>query len=244
MVAVPPEKLLLVEVRDEINRRVSFSALNYGTNSFLWEDFVFDDSWWTSLLAAQGSILLIHTYTNPDNPDAKTLHALDLSTRQPLWQIKEFSFTRFIRDRVEGLLGTQDPHIVQLNIFTGEIIEKDLKLDEPVDKISEPFSPFQYLQGSSYYDSVNEFLLQYCDRKAEGTIEYLEHEGLIFISYHVRETGGLVNYLLVMNEEGKHLYHEKIDDQLKGLGVDTFFILSGCLIFVRNKRELLSYHIL
>jgi peptidoglycan/LPS O-acetylase OafA/YrhL len=50
--------------------------------------------------------------------------------------------------------------------------------------------------------------------------------------------------LLVVDESGNMLLQEKLDEQLKGLGVDTFFVLSGCLFFVRNKRHLLSYKIL
>ena len=71
MVALPDEKLLLLEIRDEINRNVAFSALQFGSKSFLWRDFSFGDSWWATLLAARDSVFLIQTYTNQDNPDIK-----------------------------------------------------------------------------------------------------------------------------------------------------------------------------
>ena len=74
-------------------------------------------------------------------------------------------------------------------------------------------------------------------------LEYLELDTFIFVSYYVAE-GDLVNYLLVLSADGKVLLHEKLDEHLKGIGLDTFFILSGCVIFVRNKRELVSYSLI
>ena len=129
-------------------------------------------------------------------------------------------------------------------MLTGEPAEPLLKLDNVKNEISDPIRPFQYQEGTTYYETVNKFIMEHHAHHTEGTIEYKEHEGLIFISYYRRENNGLVNYLLVFTESGERLLHEKIDEQLKGLGVDTFFILSGCLVFVRNKRELLSYQII
>jgi hypothetical protein len=75
-----------------------------------------------------------------------------------------------------------------------------------------------------------------------GGIEYREWDGLVFISYYVQEQG-LANYLMVVREDGKLVLSEKLDDSLKGLGADTFFILQGCLFYIRNKRELISYQL-
>lgn len=244
MVALPDKKLLLLEVRDEINRKVSFSAFNFGSKSFLWRDFLFTESWWATLLAARESVFLIQTYTNQDNPDVKTLYGLDIVTRKVLWQKEDFSFTRFARHGIEGLSGRQDPLIVVLDLLTGRILDPMPKLDSGEDEISDPIRPFPYQEGTSYFTTVSKFLSERYEHQPEGTIEYQEHEGLIFISYYMREKSGLVNYLLVMNERGEKLLLEKIDEHLKGLGADTFFILSGCLFFVRNKQELLSYQII
>ena len=74
-------------------------------------------------------------------------------------------------------------------------------------------------------------------------MEYLEHEHLIFVSYQVMHES-LANFLVAFSEQGELLFQEKLGDHLKGLGLDTFFILSGFLFFVRNKSELISYRII
>ena len=75
-----------------------------------------------------------------------------------------------------------------------------------------------------------------------GSIEYLEFNSLIFISYHV-QSETLANYLVVLNENGTEEFKTELGDHLKGIGFETFFILSGCLFFVRNKGELVSFRI-
>jgi hypothetical protein len=73
-------------------------------------------------------------------------------------------------------------------------------------------------------------------------LEYLEHDSIIFISFYVQENE-LANYLFMLSADGNLLVKEKLDEQLKGIGLGTFFILSGCVFFVKNKAELVSYKI-
>ncbi len=60
------------------------------------------------------------------------------------------------------------------------------------------------------------------------------------MSYYVTESG-LSNYLVVMDGEGEVLLHEKLAEQLKGIGMETFFVLAGCVFFVKNREDLVSY---
>jgi hypothetical protein len=73
--------------------------------------------------------------------------------------------------------------------------------------------------------------------------EYLDESGLIFISYYMEEDKALANYLLVVDTEGALLLHEKLDDQLSHIGLGTFMLVRDQLIFIKQKRELLSYAI-
>lgn len=243
MVALPPEDLLLLEIRDEDNRQVSFFALHYSSNTFLWKDLKPDDSWWSGLLAAYKSVFLVQNYTNQDNPDATKIIAFDVHSSKFLWEHPSFSFSSFIDGNVLGT-SQEDSNPLLLDLFSGEVLKREIKLDSHSNEIYDPLRPFQYQEGTDYYGTVSTFLSNKFNVKPEGTVEYQEYDDLIFISYYMRDKGSLLNYLLVLNDKGHALLHEKIGEQLKGLGLDTFFILSGCLFFVRNKRELLSYRIL
>jgi hypothetical protein len=54
----------------------------------------------------------------------------------------------------------------------------------------------------------------------------------------------LANYLIVLTSEGDVLLHEKAAENLKGIGIDTFFLLEGSLFFVKNKCELIRYKLI
>ena len=70
----------------------------------------------------------------------------------------------------------------------------------------------------------------------------MEYEDVIIISLYIQQPE-LTNYLLILSNEGELLMKEKLDEHLKGIGLDTFFIFEGCVLFAKNKRELFSYKI-
>ena len=51
----------------------------------------------------------------------------------------------------------------------------------------------------------------------------------------------MANYLLVLDKDGEVLLEVKLGEKLPGLGTDTFFMLSGCLFLIKNKKELVAY---
>ena len=73
-------------------------------------------------------------------------------------------------------------------------------------------------------------------------IEYLEIKDLIIVSVFLKDEG-LANYLYAFDANGEVLIHEKLGEVLKGVALDTFFLYSGHLIYVKNKNELISYKI-
>lgn len=242
MLAAPDKSLLLFEVRDELKRQVSFSAYQYSERTFLWKDQKVDEPWWVSLLAVSDSIVLLQRYDNADNPDRKTIMALNIETRRIEWKREDFRINDVRNGRITGFAGTDEPVEVELELTTGEVRPSSSAGVNP-DENGDFLRPFQYLEGTPYFETVKEFLQSRQDVLPVAAAEYLEYNKMIFISYNIREDEGLANYLLVLSERGEILMNEKLGERLKGLGRDTFFVLSGCLFYVRNRNELLSYQI-
>jgi hypothetical protein len=182
MVSLSSEKLLIVEIRDETKRQVSFSALNYHSNSLLWENFQFAESWWVSLLAAHKSIVLVQHYINQDNPDDTGIIALDINGPEVVWEKLNFSFSGFLNDDIIGVSVGNEPTAMQLELASGKVLDQNLKFDSPTDEISDAVRPFQYQEGTDYFKTVQKFLAENFSVNAEHTVEYLEHDGLIVIS--------------------------------------------------------------
>lgn len=233
---------LFLEVRDVQQKEVSFSALNLRNYEWLWKDVSLEERWWVSLGAVAGEKLLFTVYTDTGNPDKKSLLAYDVSKNQISWWYNGFSLSGVNNLYVKGIDARFPSKEIVLDLFTGKPLQQvDFHLEE-----SQNFPvirPFQYEAGTAYFDTVSDFLQSRVHAGPIAALEYLESGTLIFVSVFVRESD-LANYLYGFNSSGDLLLNEKLGENLKGIGLDTFFIYSDHLIFVKNKNELTSYKIL
>ena len=238
---VPETTLLILETRNDARHETTFSALDFETNRFLWKEILFEETWWIGVTAATPEVLLLHLYQDTENPDKKGLIAWHIRDQKKLWQLDGFFLSFVMGDKVYGQFAEEGRGMVLIDAVSGKILENNVTEINPLENIL-ALKPFLYVENSNYFDTVKSFLMQKLNVTAVAGIEYLEYASLVFISYHVHREG-LMNFLLVVTAEGDVVLHEKLGEHLKGLGLETFFILSGCLFFVRNKGELVSYRI-
>lgn len=241
-VVLPEEETMLIEVRNHEQRQVMFSAWQYVQDTFRWKDVMLEESWWINLNAAAHGIILFTIYLDTSNPDKKGILAYTASDLKLLWWNNDFSISSIEGSNVLGIsakMGTKD---VVLDLLSGKEIPLAQSAQQPsFVKLADPFlKPSLYYEGTAHFNTVKTFLESRLNLMPVVALEYLEHDSKIFISYYTKEND-LANYLLVLSHAGETRLHEKLDESLKGIGQDTFFILSGCVIFVKNKRELISY---
>jgi hypothetical protein len=236
IVAVKGRELLLVEVRNSQQKKVSFSAVSGATGVFLWRDMFFDETWWVTLAAASEEIALFTVYHDKESPERKGVLAYHILDQKIAWWNNDFSLHAVAGMQVLGETQKYGKTDMALDLFTGERAEKasDGGLMEEVGR------PEQYLDNNAYFSTVKTFLSRQFNLVPVIALEYLEHDSNIVVSFYAQEAG-LANYLLIISAEGELLLKEKLGDKLSGIGIDTFFVLSGCLIFVKNKIELHSY---
>lgn len=241
--AVETENRLVLEVRDEVNFKVTFSMLDYSANTFVWKDVSLPENWWVSLLAANKSTVLLNRFMNQGgNPDHKTLIALEATSAGIRWEIGEVSFHDWNETEIRGYRTGDDLVPVTINLLTGELEEGPRQ--EPASPIStsEKPKPVFYAEGTPHFETVKKFVSQ-TDYALTRGVEYLEFNGWIILSIYVEESAKLANYLLVFSETGTLTLTVKLGEKLSGLGTDTFFILSGCLFLVQNKTDLVAYRL-
>ncbi len=231
--------VLMVEVRNSDRKQVTFSALKCSSGEFLWRDVIFDEPWWVSLSAASNDLMLLTIYLETNNPDKKGVFAYHMLKRKIVWWNNDFSLVSVSGDKVWGVASKYGSRAVVLDLDTGKEISSDGIFQSTNDDV---IRPQQYLDDNVYFASVKTFLDRRFNLLPVIALEYLEHDSNIFISFYAQE-GELANYLLILSASGEVLMKEKLDEHLKGIGLDTFFIFSGCLFFVKNKVELFSYKI-
>lgn len=232
---------LFLEVRDPSSRSVSFSALNVRNNQWLWKGVTFEERWWISLCAVRKDILLLTIYTDTNNPDKKSIVAYDVLQNRLAWWFNGFSVAGVSGGAVRGTDARFPEKETILDLFTGKPLttaESDLAESQNFPVIR----PFQYQEGSAEFETVKHFLQSRVGISPTATLEYLEIEDVIVISVFLNENG-LANYLYGFRDTGEMVFREKLGEDLKGVGMDTFFFFSGHLFFVKDKNELISYKI-
>lgn len=181
--------------------------------------------------------MLFTIYTDTNNPDKKSLIAYDFRQKKITWWRNNYAVSGVNETQVMGTETGLVLKDVVLDLANGQPV---LKQSLPLSEYFSLLKPLQYYQETQHFETVKSFILMKSQMSALSVIEYLEYKSLVFISFYVQEID-LANYLLVLNDQGEVLLKERIGEQLKGIGVDTFFILSGYLIFVKNKGVLVSY---
>jgi hypothetical protein len=236
---VPDKNLLILEIRDDKNFQVCFSALNFLSGKFIWENVKLKETWWIGFTAANNELILFHTYIQKGNPDHKNLIAYDIFSQKIRWEVEEFSFFDWDHERVYGYLTKDELLHATINISNGMVAPQQWAVSHaPVENTAKPV---MYLEGSAYFETLKEFVEQKTQHTIKKGVEYLEWNEWILMSLYREENGKLANYLLVFSRDGVLLMDEKLGENLSGLGTDTFFILAGCLILVKNRTELVVY---
>jgi hypothetical protein len=232
--------IMIIEVRDHERRVVRFSALDYQRGEFLWKDKTMDESWWITLSGASADIAIFTIYADTNNPDKKAIAAYSISDAKVVWWHNDFSFGSISKKYVVGNAQKFGNRELILDLHTGNAYEGDRTEENEKQNV---IHPQHYAADHPYFNTVKSFLNQKFNLSPSAALEYLEYDSLIFISWYLRDTE-LANYLFVISSKGDLVLREKLGEHLKGIGLDTFFILSGCVFFVRNKGELVSYKIL
>lgn len=231
--------LIFIESRDSENKHVRFSAWDLSRNLFLWENIEFEEKWWISLGYVYQGTLLFTLYTDTNNPDKKSVIAFDIQSREIRWWKNNFEVAYISEGLVVGRDTRFGSREVCLQANSGVEVSQQ-KPEFPSPQNFKVIRPLQYIQGTDHFESVKAFLERKSSFSPVHVVEYCEYHALILISAFT-EQKDLANYLMVFNSEGDIVLKEQLGENLKGIAYDTFFILAGFLIFVKNKRELISY---
>jgi hypothetical protein len=238
---VSKSDILVIETRDDQKFQAQFSALDFKLNKFIWKNLMFKETWWIGMTAAQEKTLLLHTFVNKGNPDHKNLIAFDIFEQKIRWEIEEFSFFDWSNSEIQGYRTSDELVQATIAVDTGNLVEKDW-VAKPQSNLEVTKRPVLYSEGTDHFETIKRFLDQKASIKTSKAVEYLEYGEWIMISAYVEENG-LANYLFVFDAGGEELLREKLGENLQGLGVDTFFMLSGCLFLVKNRSELVVYSV-
>lgn len=257
MIIDPHDLFLYLENRDIVAHQVTFSCINLKNGQLIWEDLSFEESWWISMVTVNKSSVLFKIHEDDQNPSLLSYFIYNTNLQKITWSSADFIFLNITND---GFLGYREIDSEEQFFLINPSNGTELKIDNEKDlnNYKNSFkstsenkilsSPFHYLEGSDYFELVKNYLFQKLKILPIKAIEYLELQNSIIISYYIyhnpeKNNSLLENFLLVLDREGNILFQEKIDENLTGIGLETFFVISDQLIFTSFKKEIKSYFI-
>jgi hypothetical protein len=245
LLADPESALLFVETRDEASRKADFAAIDLSTQKQLWNSLSVKESWWVGLEEAKNGYVILHGYKDIQNPEHMGVFVFDGKTGTSIWENSTYTFVSLNENQLLAYDPSSSEKVFKrFSIADGKELETlsetefGVVSDDIKKQVTVIQNPLHYTIENMYFDKIAKFVEAYSGLQPETALDYLEYKNKIIVSFYSKVGEKMVNYLLVVNEEGEILYNESIGSELNGIGLDSFFLFKELLIFVKNKKEL------
>ena len=240
---------LTLEIRQPKMRQAGFFIINTETGKLEMDNFQTEERWWTGMEAAHNGVILLHGYEQTKETGRHLgITAVSETSGQVIWEKPTLTFLGLITD--ENLLAENAfSLLVELDLKTGAETKYSFPKEHAKTQIrafrnklnNAIKSPLPYLPADAYYPLLQDFIKQKTGRAAEQTIEYLETENRILMSFYAENDSVLANFLLVSSAQGEVLLDFYLQQNVNGLGSDTFFIFAEKLFFIQDKTSLACF---
>lgn len=227
----------VLEIRDEINRQVSFSCVNISKGNILWENLSPEKSWWLSLVGIFDEFLFIHKYSSSQKPEPEGLLVLAIESGENMMKLEGWIFFNY-QENILTIYQLQNNQPVYKRITLKKIVENN------IDSLSnsDSHAVIHYPETSPYFPTIFKFLYRLLNIDAVKAVDYLEISNKIIISYYIYKDKSFQNYLLVTNRTREILLNDLIAET-EGIGIDTFTVKSETLLYVKNQTQLVGYRL-
>lgn len=221
---------IFIEIRDSVEKQVSFSAVDLGHGLIKFKDFKTPERWLTGIEAAFDGVLLLHHYQTTTGPVHKGLLAIDGRSTGILWSNYTLGFDHLTD---EGPV-LYDAHIQPRKLFLADIKTGATK------RVYEP-SVYKMLRNSLVAPEIIHPWLLPPDipliHPYGEQIHYLEYNNLRIVSLHALKAGTLTQSIIIVTG-AKIVYEDLLNVSIQKLQPEAFIMHKNRLIYIKNKSEL------
>lgn len=236
--------VLAIEIRNNAKYNASYAAFDLKKSKFINKKIQPLERWWTSMLTLKRGKLILYQYHDQQNPDLKDIFALDIKKGKQQWLHSQLHLKSIEENRLLVIKTEGDKFIpLQIDIISGQLEPNQDPVIENEKIKKNILQPFHYRENSDYFATVSNFLQNKFNIEPVQAIDYLEFERYIIISYYekIEEKGGLLNSIMVLQEDGSLLLQDTLAGNLEGMGMETFVIINRQLIMIKDKTTLKGY---
>lgn len=199
---------------------------------------------WPSLQTVVDGKACFTCFPDPSLPATEGLYIYDL--RKQTWLLAEKNYS-FIRTEEHKLLirkkGDEDNfyHLDLASLAVNLSPKfKSIQLNRPAPEGI--LYPYHIGEENPLYGELVEFIKEKTAHSLVGMVEYLEWKNeRIVLSYYIEGEKDWNQYLLITDKNTEVVWHEQIDEQLKGMALDVFMLINKQCIYVKDKNQLRIY---
>ena len=227
----PITNILFAEIRDNGDKRVSFSAINLENGEVYFDDLQTEERWLTGIETAYDCIFLLHNYQSENGPVHKGKEAIDGKTGNTIWSNYTHAFDHLsVNGPIIYDTRLQPPQLFIANIKTGAIgrpYQSSIDTDVENHIVLPEISPIE--TASSLSLQLKTF---------GNAVHYLEHNNFRIVSLHAFADGTLQQLLYIFTTDNKIVYQDLLNKDIQKLQPESFLLRKGQLIYLTGKSRL------
>jgi hypothetical protein len=235
--------LLALEIRHTETKEVSFAVVDYQKKEVVFEGLGLEESWWVGMAGFYQGKLFFHSFADKQYPEPQGIIVADVLEQAIIWEKKGIYLEQISpQGAYISWIGESGKKPEILDIQTGNTIDGFKLTNEVKDgKNNNLVFPFQYVEKTPHFETVALFLKQKLAVKIIQQLDYLEVNNHIVISYLVESNKKITQFLLILSQNGEILFHQLLDNQVKGIQTEVFFVVNDFLISIANRKNLLIF---
>ena len=181
--------------------------------------------------------ILGNTFSEDQNPDLYDINVFDWENPNPKYSIQG---TRMIE--ITGkYFSIPHPSIVGRETLIDLMSGMEYQGTDEQEEFKDVDYPIGYVESNTYFEWFVK-LLSNLGYHAVRLCEHLNWNEKHIISFYTTNGSTLENHICIIDKNGLKLFHHRLAKDLKGIGMDTFFVIENRVIFVDDQNVLSILH--
>ncbi len=241
MLEVASKSYLIVELRNAQVLETVFVCIDFKDNTVLWDDVSFENAWSYSLSHCDSNFVYIKEFEDIDQPLVKASLSVEIATKQIAWY-KEHCTIEEVYDNGVLLISektAEDSHHEKwIDAESGAEVGQVNQSLHPIK--SHIIFPYSYKEGTEHFNTAGKFLKEREHLAIVQDCHYLEFNSYIIIGFYTLNNKKVNHHIFLYNSSGELLHKDLLGSDLKGIASDTFFIAENTLIYIKEKKEIVT----
>jgi hypothetical protein len=247
---------LLIETRDINTKDVFYNCFILENGKEIFSNFQLEEKYWIGVEAFDDDVILFHNFPRPDMPNHRGIIALNVLSKNILWKNNEFSFLFVLDGKVYGFKqGFDERYFAAFDFSIGELTED---LGNDFNKINTLRIQSEnkknwgaYIYPKIFSDEENDERIRNViseeikNLEIEGEVEYNIAGNILLFNYHIKNAvNNYTNKFSALNlDKGTVVLSEILNENVKSLLADSFFVYKNFMFLLRGKNEIIVYDI-